>query len=129
MTTSRARVLVVDDEPDFLEVMQLVLESEGYDVAVAESGPRALDRARQAPFDLVITDMRMPGMSGLETLVALREIDPRLRVIVATGFASEETRLRFEEEGACDYLTKPIDLGELLTRVDAALGASRPRAS
>jgi len=128
LPASRARLLVIDDEPDFLEVMQLVLESEGYDVTVAESGRRAVEQARVEHFDLAITDMRMPGMSGLETLAALREIDPHVPVIVATGYASDETRRRFREAGACDYLPKPVDLGELLARVDAALGTARSQA-
>lgn len=115
------RVLVVDDERDMLEILQDFFEGEGYSVMVAESGERAIEICRADSFDVAITDMRMPGIDGLHTLVQLRQLDPRLPVIVVTGYASDDTEQRCRSAGAFECVQKPVDLDDLLRLVGAAV--------
>ncbi|MFZ6183736.1 response regulator [Nannocystis pusilla] len=117
------RVLVVDDERDMLEILQDFFESEGYTVQVADSGERAIELCRHGSFDVAITDMRMPGIDGLHTLMGLRQLDPRLPVIVVTGYASDDTEQRCRNAGAFDCIQKPVDLDTLLRLVGAAVQA------
>ncbi|WP_437300378.1 response regulator [Sorangium sp. So ce426] len=121
----RRRVLVIDDEPDIREALEMFLSGEGYDVATAESGESAVEQAQGRPFDLAITDLRMPGMGGYETLVALKRIHPNLPVIVVTGYASDEATMRCSKEGAFRIVHKPIHLEDLLQIIKAALNEAR----
>ena len=107
------RILVVDDDESLRWVTQVQLERAGYDVAAAESGARALEMLRDAPFDLVITDLRMPGMSGLELLRQVRAEFPETTVILVTAFGSVETAVEAMKAGAFDYITKPVNPDEL----------------
>lgn len=116
------RVLVVDDERDMLEILQDFFESEGYSVSVAESGERAIEMCRDSSFDVAITDMRMPGIDGLHTLQHLRQLHPRLPVIVVTGYASDDTEARCRSAGAFECVQKPVDLDDLLNLVGRAVG-------
>lgn len=126
-TAPAVRVLLIDDEPDMLEVLQVFLETQGYDVATAESGARALERMRrEGPFDVAITDLRMPGMSGVDTISALKALDPRLQVIVATGYATDETLRRCTDVGAFDHVRKPVELDDILRRIARAASARAP---
>jgi DNA-binding NtrC family response regulator len=118
---NRGRLLVVDDERDVREGIETLLQMEGYDVATAENGTLALEQAKTTAFDLVLTDMRMPGLSGLETLMGLRQLHPNLRVIVVTGYASEETAARCRSEGAYGFITKPFDVKHLLRLIEKAV--------
>lgn len=115
------RVLVIDDERDMLEILQDFFEGEGYSVAVAPCGERALELCQEQSFDVAITDMRMPGMDGLLTLQQLRRLDPRLPVIVVTGYASDDTEQRCREYGAFECVQKPVDLDDLLVLVGRAV--------
>jgi CheY-like chemotaxis protein len=117
------RVLVVDDERDMLEILQDFFESEGFAVVVADSGERAIELCKHAAFDVAITDMRMPGIDGLHTLIGLRQLDPRLPVIVVTGYASDDTEQRCRNAGAFECIQKPVDLDDLLRLVGAAVQA------
>ena len=121
----RGRVLVVDDEEDIRETLEMILALEGYDVRTADCGTAAIARSEVEPFDLVITDLKMPGMDGVETLMALKQRHPRLQVIVATGYASSETARRCLSEGAHAYLKKPFDMDELLRLVERAIADGR----
>lgn len=116
-----ARLLVIDDDPAVLEALKLVLVLEGFDVVEAESGDVAVAVARTDAFDVAITDLKMPGMSGLETLTALKQIDPSLPVIIASGFLSEEVAVECSSLGALAYIRKPFDLEDLLSLVERAL--------
>ena len=111
------RVLVVDDEPLQRELMAGFLRKHGLDVAVAASGGEALARFRQEPFDLVLTDQRMPDLSGVELLAAVRAITPEAAVIVVTAYGTIETAVSAIKAGAADYLAKPVNLDELLLRI------------
>jgi CheY-like chemotaxis protein len=117
----RRRILVVDDEPDIREVMDMLLAPLGYDVATAESGAAGLARAREVEFDLVITDLRMPGISGIEIVAALRGVRRALPIIVVSGYVSEEAAARCLEQGGVWIINKPVDVDELLHLVGLTL--------
>ncbi|WP_437964839.1 response regulator [Sorangium sp. So ce260] len=121
-STGRQRVLVIDDEPAIRETLDTFLSWEGYEVATAESGEAAVKQAKEEQFDLAITDLRMPGMAGDETVAALKRLHPNLPVIVVTGYASDEAAMRCSKEGAIRIVRKPVQLEDLLSLVKAALG-------
>jgi DNA-binding NtrC family response regulator len=111
------RVLVVDDEPAQRELVGGFLRKHGFEVAEAPDGQAALDRFRKEPFDLILTDQRMPGLSGLELLEAARRVSPEAAVVVMTAYGTIETAVAAMRGGAADYLTKPLNLEELLHRI------------
>jgi two-component system NtrC family response regulator len=115
------KILVVDDEESLRRVTQVRLERAGYSVSVAESGEAALAALARTPHDMAITDMRMPGMSGLDLLRKIRSEYADMAVVVVTAFGTVETAVEAMKAGAYDYLTKPIDGDELLLVVDRAL--------
>ena len=127
-TNEGQRVLVIDDEGDIRDCLEALLSLEGYVVTTAASGLIAIEWAQRQPFDLVITDLRMPGMDGIETMMALKRIDPTLVVIMITGYASDESVRRLHQAGVLDCLYKPFRLEDLVARVRAAL-IERARAS
>ena len=113
------RILVVDDEPAQRELVAGFLRKQGCEVALAGDGKEALARFKAEPFDLVLTDQRMPGLSGLELLAAVRRVTPEVAVIVMTAYGTIETAVAAIKAGAADYLLKPLNLDELLHRVRA----------
>ena len=115
------RVLVIDDDPDVLEALKLLLSLEGFDVVEAVGGAVGVAAARTDAFDVAITDLKMPGMSGVETLVALRQIDPSLPVVIASGFLAEEVVAECLSLGALACIRKPFDLDDLIALVHRAL--------
>ena len=119
--SASVKVLVIDDDLAVLEALKLTLGLEGFDVFDAESGDVAVATAKTDAFDVAITDLTMPGMSGLETLAALRQIDPTLPVIVASGFLTEEVAAECLRLGALAYIRKPFDLDDLFSLVQRAL--------
>jgi len=112
------RILVVDDEPAQLELVAGFLKKQGLETFSAESGAKALQRFRQEPIDLVLTDQKMPDMSGVELLKAVRAINPEAAVIVITAYGTVETAVAAVKAGAADYLSKPLNLDELLYRIE-----------
>jgi len=106
---AKARILVVDDEEGMCEFLQYLLEGEGYEVDVAHSGDQALAKVEGSLFNLVLADIRMPGIDGLEMLRHMREADENTVVIVMTGYSSLETAIKAIKYDASDYLTKPFD--------------------
>jgi DNA-binding NtrC family response regulator len=121
MTGPRGRLLVIDDEEDVREMLEFILSAEGFDVSTVDGGMAAVELARVRRFDLAITDMRMPGMNGIETLVALKQRDPSIEVLVVTGYASEQTAAECIRLGAYGYLRKPFEIAELRPLIDGAL--------
>lgn len=115
-------ILVVDDEKDVREGLASLLVMEGYEVTTAENGAAAIERAKLRRFDLILTDLRMPGMSGVETLTGLKQLHPDVPVLVVTGYASDETAERCMREGAYGYVMKPFDLDQLLRLIPEAIG-------
>jgi two-component system response regulator PilR (NtrC family) len=121
------RVLVVDDEPSMRELLAIVLAREGYDVTLAESGAAALAALERGEPDLVISDIRMPDLDGVEVLRAARGQDADVPVVMMTAFASAETAVEALRLGAADYLTKPFDIDELKIVVRNAVERRRLR--
>ena len=126
--TPKFQVLIVDDEQVQREMLEGFLTKEGYGVGTAGDGAGALDRIKRGSFDLVLTDFRMPGMDGIQLLKELKRLNPEVVVVLLTAFGTVETAVKAMKEGADDYLTKPIDLDELLLliqRVEREVGLSR----
>ena len=116
-----ARVLVVDDEIDIREALEMTMRGAGYEVCSAENGAMAVEVARAERFDVVVTDYRMPGLDGAQTLRALKLLDPTMRVIVATGYGSPEQEAECRADGADDYVRKPFELRAILDAVGRLL--------
>src|SRR6185436_1620142 len=121
------RILVADDERSLRELLAIVLRREGYDVQLAESGDTALAALATGAVDLVISDIKMPDMSGVEVLRAAKAADASLPAIMMTAFASTETAVEAMRLGACDYLIKPFDVDELKLKVREKVEARQLR--
>ncbi|MDP2690550.1 MAG: sigma-54 dependent transcriptional regulator [Deltaproteobacteria bacterium] len=115
------RILIVDDERDMREFLEIMLRKEGYDARAMESASAALEYCRNNHADLVITDLKMPGMNGVEFTRALKEIDPSMLVIMVTAYASVETAIDAMKAGAYDYFTKPFNVEEVKLNIRKAL--------
>ena len=111
------RILVVDDERSMRELLAIVLRREGYEVLLAENGRAAIGLLEREPVDLLISDIKMPDMSGVEVLRAAKSIDPDILGIMITAFASTDTAVEAMRLGACDYLSKPFDIDLLKMKV------------
>jgi signal transduction histidine kinase/DNA-binding response OmpR family regulator len=120
-----SKVLVVDDDQFALQSMVKVLEGESYEVVTAASGSEAIDLLRQDTFDLILTDLKMPGVDGLAVLRQARKIVPQAMVLILTGYASLESAIEALREGAYDYLVKPCADDELKLKI--AKGLERVR--
>ncbi|HXI01716.1 MAG TPA: sigma-54 dependent transcriptional regulator [Candidatus Saccharimonadales bacterium] len=119
------RILVVEDEMDLRKVLASLLKREGYSVDLAESGSAAIDMLGREVYDLVITDVRLPGASGIEVLRASKDLYPDSPVIVITAFASDETAEDARRLGAFNFITKPFDNEKIVADVGIALGWGR----
>ncbi len=120
------RVLLVDDEVELVETLAERLELRGIDAEVVTSGEDALRLLLDYTFDVVLLDVKMPGIDGLEVLKLIRRQRPATQVILITGHGSEEDRESGLQEGAVDYVVKPIDIDKLIGRMkDAASKAQR----
>jgi DNA-binding NtrC family response regulator len=121
----KPRILVVDDEPPQLEILRLILGSEGNEVATAASGRGALAALRRQPFDLVLTDLKMPDLSGIALLEEILRAQPGACVVLMTAHGSIDSAVEAMRKGAFDYLTKPLDREVLLLAVSRALERTR----
>jgi DNA-binding NtrC family response regulator len=101
----KARVLVVDDEPHQRDILQMILEGEGYDTTVAGNARQAMDEARSGAFDVVLTDLKMPDKSGIELLSELQKTQPGVCVVLMTAHGSIDSAVEAMRRGAFDYLT------------------------
>ena len=117
---SEYKVLLVDDEVDFVDVLAERLEARGLNVRKTNNGPDALAAARETVFDAIVLDMAMPGMNGIETLEGLLEINPDLQVILLTGKATLEQAVAAIRIGALDLLEKPAEIDELVAKIELA---------
>ena len=114
-------VLIIDDEIPFAEILRKRLSKRGLAVRIAHDGQDGVQALKQSPADIVVLDMRMPGMSGVETLRAIKEFAPRVEVIFLTGFVDADSALQGLEMGAFDYCLKPIEIDALYDKLlDAA---------
>lgn len=115
-------ILIVDDEPDILDILHDVLSGEGFNVTCAPGGGEAVEMFQAKPFDLVVTDMKMPGMRGDEVIKQIKRMDGNTEIIVLTGYASMEDAVNSLKYGAFDYMTKPLeDLDQFINTVRQAL--------
>lgn len=122
---SVATVLVVDDDAAVLASVTELLGREGYEVASAPNGAEAVKLAREIRFDVVVCDLRMDGLSGEDTLAAIKAIDPEIEVVMGTGHATVDTAVECMRRGAFDYLTKPYNRETLLRVIRRALESSQ----
>ena len=125
---SRPHILVVDDEPQITRVLRTSLNAQGYDIRVANDGETALEIVKDFAPDLVITDLAMPNMDGVELCRQLRKIS-QVPILVLSVRGDERSKIEALDSGADDYITKPFSTGELLARIRAALRRSPPNAS
>ena len=119
---NRHRVLVVDDEASIRDLLEKTLSMSDYEVDTAPDGRSALERMRLNPYDLLITDLKMPGMDGLTVIREARRYKPGLPVIVITGFSTESTAIEALNLGVAGYLTKPFRVPQVLSKAAKALG-------
>ena len=117
----KAKILVIDDDTSLRRVLEYNLQEEGYEVQAASSGEEGLYLFRQTPPDLVIADMKMPGMDGLMVLKSIKEISPEALVIIITAFGTVDVAVEAMKTGAYDYITKPFNRDELKLTVKKAL--------
>jgi DNA-binding NtrC family response regulator len=113
-------VLFVDDEEDFLETLLKRMKKRDVKVKGVESGEKALELLDMEPVDVIVLDVRMPGMDGIQTLREIKKRYPLVEVIMLTGHASLEVAIEGMELGAFDYLMKPVDIDELLYKIQDA---------
>jgi len=118
------RVLLVDDAKDFVEYMRRRLTARGMDISTAFNGQEALDIIKEQDFDVVVLDVLMPGMDGIETLQEIKKMKPELEVIMLTGHGTVESAAEGMKLGAVDYLLKPCDLDTLLNAINEAVKKS-----
>src|SRR5580704_8676617 len=119
--TSQGAILIVDDDASVRRALHTTLQTLGFSTSEASGGEEALVLARAAPFDVVLLDINMPGMDGLETCRQLRRLLPRIAILMLTVRDSEDDKVQALEAGADDYVTKPFHIRELTARVRAAV--------
>lgn len=122
--TSRPRILVVDDEPNIRDVLSKTLALAEYDVDVAANGETALEQLRARTYDLLITDLKMPGVDGLAVIREVRRSNPSMPVIIVTGYSTESAAIEAINLGVTGYLTKPFRVPRILAAAARALGES-----
>ncbi len=120
MTKDSFRILVTDDDPDLRDLLTEALKNWGYSAGVASEGNEALAALKAEKYHVVISDLMMPGMDGLELLYRIRDLDKDILVIIITGYATIETAVKAIEAGAYDYITKPFRLDELMVVIKNA---------
>jgi DNA-binding NtrC family response regulator len=117
---TKPRILLVDDEERFRNNLQKMLGAQGLIVGAKSSGVEALEELKLQPYDVVVLDIRMPGMDGLATLAEIKKIAPGVEVIILSGHASMDAAMEINRLGGYDYLMKPCPLEEILLKIDAA---------
>ena len=117
----KGRILLVDDNEAFLDSMKDVVEDEGYSVLTAVSGEEAVALAELHPLDLVVMDIKMPGMNGVDAFIKMKQHNPSIRVIMCTAYIVESTIQRAIQEGARAVLNKPFEMEELLQTIENVL--------
>src|SRR5438034_2560183 len=116
-----AKILVVDDEPSMVDVLCTLLRGQGHEVIPASAGDRAIELMPQISPDLIITDIKMAPVGGMEVLRAAKQYDPGMGVILITAYATVENAVEAMKMGAYDYVSKPFKIDELQITVDRAL--------
>ena len=124
MSTSTGKVLIVDDEAKFRRILHTTLHSLGFEVAESPNGEQALRDAKIQKCEVVLLDIDMPGMGGIEACRELRRSLPRLQILMLTVRDSEQDKAQALDAGADDYITKPFVISELTARIRAAIRRS-----
>ena len=119
------KVLIVDDDPQLRQSFEKLLTEEGHTVQTAANGESGLVMVRESPPDLVVMDVRLPGINGLEASRAMRKVEPKLPIIIMTAYGTTETAIEATKEGAFDYILKPFNVPDVLALVRDALEAGR----
>ena len=122
------RILIVDDEDSMCQYLSILLEKDGHETTIAHSGREAMELMQQEPFDVVLTDIQMPGMDGIELLKAVKELDPCTPVVIMTAYASEQTAIDAVNSGAFSYLQKHCKNDDIKMVLRNALALRRARA-
>jgi DNA-binding NtrC family response regulator len=118
--TPKPKILLVDDEDRFRTTMRKMLTGHGLDVTDLNSGQAALAALTAQPYDVVVLDLRMPGLDGVQTLKAIKDLHPDLEVIILTGHASMDDAMEIMQLGGTEYLLKPCSIEELLDKIELA---------
>jgi signal transduction histidine kinase len=121
MESGVRKILIVDDSIEFARVVARFLEHQGYRISLAQSGYKAVEKILSDPHDLVLLDLKLPDVTGMEVLKRIKEIDDDIAVIIITGFGGEQIAVDIMKAGAVDFLSKPIDNDSLLRTVKNAL--------
>lgn len=129
LAEKRPKILVVDDEVDVRDMIEAGLCLDGYQVRTARGGEDAVDLVRAEEVDLIITDFKMPGMSGVETVTRIREMAPDLPVIVVTGYLTPSSMEQCLALGKVTFIRKPFEFETLTAAVQAAIGPARAQPS
>lgn len=119
------RILIVDDEKNVLSSFKKIMTQDGYEIFTADNAEDGLSIARKGSIDLLIMDIRMPGMSGLEAFAKFKEIDPQMPIIIMTAFGTTETAIEAMQLGAYDYIIKPFEVPQMKSLIEKALSAAR----
>jgi DNA-binding NtrC family response regulator len=115
------KILIVDDEPDMLKLLSMILrEKTSYEITTTNNPMEAIELAKQGGFDLVISDLKMPGLDGMEIIDAVKKIDEDIPVIIITAFASVESASEAIQKGGFDFITKPFRKEQILFTIDKA---------
>jgi DNA-binding NtrC family response regulator len=116
------KILIVDDEPDMLKLLSMIIkEKTPYDVTTTNNPLEALDFAKKGGFDLVIADLKMPGLDGIELLDAIKHVDEEIPVVIVTAFATVESAAEAIQKGGFDFITKPFRKEQILFTIDKAM--------
>ena len=116
------KLLIVDDEPDMLKLLSMIIKEKTPFEAVSTNNPlEALELARRGGFDLVIADLKMPGLDGIELLEAIKKADEEIPVIIMTAYGTVESAMETMRKGAFDFITKPFKKEQMLYTIDKAL--------
>jgi DNA-binding NtrC family response regulator len=114
------RILLVDDETEFTDSMSQLLRNRGYQVTAVNSGENAIKALKQGRYDVMVLDLKMPGMDGMTTLREAKKLDLFTETLILTGHATVDTALEAIKLGAYDYLTKPCEIGDLVIKIQGA---------
>lgn len=116
----KTKILLVDDEVEFVSTLSERLQLRGYDVGTANNALEALAFVYKEPPDVIILDLRIPGMDGIETLKTIKKFDPTIEVIMLTGHGDIRSVEEGMKSGAFEYIMKPVDISELTAKIDIA---------
>lgn len=116
--TDKKKILVIDDDQSILSIFEYILNEAGYETVTAVDGYSAIEKVKTTKFDLVFTDVKMPGLSGIDTYKEIRKLDPKLLVVMMTGYSVDELLKEAFELGAYGVIYKPFDMEEVLSIIE-----------